>query len=36
MNPGSPTFPRGFRGGSKTFGIIEIDEEISGEIIEIE
>ncbi|NMA86763.1 MAG: metallophosphoesterase [Tissierellia bacterium] len=35
MNPGSPTFPRGFR-GSKTFGIIEIDEEISGEIIEIE
>ncbi len=34
MNPGSPTFPRGYR-GKKTFGLIEIGEKISGKIIEI-
>ena len=35
MNPGSASFPRGFR-CKKTFGIIEINEELSGKIIEIE
>ena len=34
MNPGSPSMPRGFD-RKKTFGIIELDENISGQIIEI-
>ena len=34
MNPGSPSMPRGFD-RKNTFGIIEIDENISGQIIEI-
>lgn len=34
MNPGSPYIPRGFD-KKKTFGIIEIDRNISGKIIEI-
>lgn len=34
MNPGSPSFPRGFK-RSQTFGIIDIGEEITGEIVEI-
>ena len=34
MNPGSPSIPRGFT-RKKTFGIIEIDKNISGEIMEI-
>lgn len=34
MNPGSPSIPRGFT-RKKTFGIIEIDESISGQIVEI-
>jgi putative phosphoesterase len=34
MNPGSPSIPRGFK-RKKTFGIIEIGEKISGNIVEI-
>lgn len=35
MNPGSPSLPRSFN-RRKTFGIINIGDEISGEIVEIE
>lgn len=34
MNPGSPSFPRGFK-RRKTFGIINIGEKITGDILEI-
>lgn len=34
MNPGSPSIPRGYR-RNKSFGILEIGEEINGEIVEI-
>ncbi|GFN36976.1 metallophosphoesterase [Tepidimicrobium xylanilyticum] len=35
MNPGSPTMPRGFN-GKKTFGLMEIGEDVIIKIVELE